>query len=221
MAGPPGFQHARLEIEGGQVIQCLFNPKDYTVTKNNTWNTKATPGATRPLPQFGGGQPSEMSLELLFDVSLLPSSTVRTATTQLFAMMEATKGAGAGSGGKKNSRRPPKITFVWGSVISFVAFAKSLSVQYLLFRPDGEPIRATVKLGLLEAGGTQKGQNPTTRGDGSLGTHVVRDGDSLPAIAFETYGDPTVWRVIAEANGIDDPLRLRRGAPLTLPRIEG
>ena len=32
------------------------------------------------------------------------------------------------------------------------------------------------------------------------------------------YGNATAWRSIAEANGIDDPLRLRRGEVLTIPR---
>jgi nucleoid-associated protein YgaU len=32
------------------------------------------------------------------------------------------------------------------------------------------------------------------------------------------YGDPTRWRAIAEANGIDDPLALRRGRTLSIPR---
>ncbi|MGW7310516.1 peptidase M23, partial [Streptomyces sp. NPDC054835] len=31
------------------------------------------------------------------------------------------------------------------------------------------------------------------------------------------YGDATRWRVIAEANGIDDPMRLSPGTELLLP----
>jgi nucleoid-associated protein YgaU len=48
----------------------------------------------------------------------------------------------------------------------------------------------------------------------------VRDGDSLPSIAYDAYGDPTQWRVIAEANDVDDPLRLRRGTDLRIPTLE-
>ena len=51
--------------------------------------------------------------------------------------------------------------------------------------------------------------------------HRVRDGDSLPSIAYDAYGDPTQWRTIAEANDIDDPLRLRRGSELSIPRLDG
>ena len=50
--------------------------------------------------------------------------------------------------------------------------------------------------------------------------HTVRDGDSLQSIAYSMYGDPTRWRAIAEANGIDDPLALPRGRTLTVPRVE-
>jgi nucleoid-associated protein YgaU len=36
---------------------------------------------------------------------------------------------------------------------------------------------------------------------------TVRIGDNLPAIAARTYDDPRQWRLIADANKIDNPLR--------------
>ena len=48
----------------------------------------------------------------------------------------------------------------------------------------------------------------------------MRDGDTLPSISYKAYGDATRWRLIAEANGVDNPLHLRRGASLSLPSIE-
>jgi nucleoid-associated protein YgaU len=48
----------------------------------------------------------------------------------------------------------------------------------------------------------------------------VRDGDTLPSIAYQTYGDATRWRIIAEANDVDNPLHLRRGSALSLPKLE-
>ena len=51
--------------------------------------------------------------------------------------------------------------------------------------------------------------------------HVVKDGDSLQAVAYRAYGDPARWRQIAEVNGIDNPLHLRRGTALNLPRLDG
>jgi len=42
-------------------------------------------------------------------------------------------------------------------------------------------------------------------------------GDTLASVAYEEYRNPTKWRALAEANGIDDPMRLRPGAVLIVP----
>jgi hypothetical protein len=214
-------QKAKLKIENGETIECLFNPKDYTVTKTNNWKAEAKQGSTAAKPSYTGGNPWEMTLQLLFDSTLLkPKMTVKQITQTLFDAMDATCGEGAGTGGKKNTKRPPTVTFEYGW-FAFVAVVKNLSVQYTLFQPDGEPIRADVKLALMQYEIERpKGQNPTTQGEGGLGAHVVRDGDSLQSIAHRAYGDPTQWRAIAVANGIDNPLRLRSGATLSVPRLD-
>jgi nucleoid-associated protein YgaU len=97
----------------------------------------------------------------------------------------------------------------------------SLSVTYKLFEPNGDPLRADVKLTLKQAEAAQQGQNPTTRAAAGYGVHRVRDGDTLPSISYQAYGDATKWRLIAEANGVDNPLHLRRGRTLSLPRLDG
>lgn len=48
-------------------------------------------------------------------------------------------------------------------------------------------------------------------------TYTVRSGDSLYAIATEFYGDGSKWRLIAEANGLDDDNRLTVGQELRIP----
>jgi hypothetical protein len=50
--------------------------------------------------------------------------------------------------------------------------------------------------------------------------HVLVDGDTLMGIAYREYGDPAMWRVIAAANRVDDPLRLTPGRSLLLPAGE-
>jgi hypothetical protein len=221
---PQGFQRAQLEIEGKPPpIECAFNPQSYTVSKTNVWNFKPTTGTDVPTGEFGGGLPRRTQLSLLLDVSLLgPDQSVKDRANELLKMMET--GGGGGGGGAA----PPFVTFRWGSVDLPKSVPVSLTIQYVLFHPNGEPIRATVDLELAQAGesgtasgsGTSRGQNPTTRAQRGLRVHRVRDGDSLPAIAYDAYGDPTRWRPIAEANGIDNPLHLRRGAELTIPTLE-
>src|SRR5438128_2418936 len=45
---------------------------------------------------------------------------------------------------------------------------------------------------------------------------VVREGETLDRIANEAYGNPRLWRAIAEANHIDHPRFVAPGTPLVI-----
>jgi hypothetical protein len=225
MPMPDGYVKAKLAIEGGETIQALFNPTEFTITKGNNWTFDAIKGKSLPKGKFGGGKPREMQVNLLLDQSLPNDGmSVKEITDKLFKMMEVPSGSSAGGPGSV----PPLVTFQWGEMIPFKAACTSLTVAFQLFKPNGTPIRADVKLALTQAetatsassSSANKKGNPTTRSEGGLGVHVVRGGDSLQSVAHHTYGDPGRWRLIAEANGIDNPLHLRRGTSLNLPRLD-
>jgi len=212
MGVPQGFQNAQLAIEGGDTIKCAFNPESYSISKTNIWTYKPNQSKDWPDPEFGGGLPMTYKLSLLLDSSLDgPDKTVK---DQANALMKAMHGGGSA---------PKFVTFSWGSTKLPKAAPLSISIQYALFRPNGDPMRALVDLELAQAEDSApagQAQNPTTHGTAGVRSRVLQDGDSLHSIAYESYGDPTRWRVIAEANGIDDPLRLRRGATLSIPRLD-
>src|SRR5829696_4309087 len=195
MAAPSQYTKAQLQIEGSAPFDVLFNPTEYSISKSNEWKYEKVTGTAFTPPQFGGGNPRELTLSLLLDASLLGKTQhVRGVTDTLFRMMEVP----AGSTGGSSRAAPPFITFTWGNETTFKAACTSLTVAYKLFRPNGDP----------------------TRADAGHGVHLVKDGDSLPSIAYEAYGDATTWRAIADANGIENPMHLRRGRALSLPRLE-
>ena len=109
-----------------------------------------------------------MELSLLFDQTFPPyKMTVRAATAALLDAMEVPSGQSGGT----PTAVPPFVTFQWGALI-FKGAMTSLTCAYKLFRPDGEPIRADVKLTLKQAAATIKGQNPTTRAQAGFGMHT-------------------------------------------------
>jgi nucleoid-associated protein YgaU len=109
--------------------------------------------------------------------------------------------------------------------MSFKAVCRHLDVQFTVFRADGTATRAMANLRLVQVekdprsgrGTVARPQNPTTRADTRMSSHVVRDGDSLQSIAYQHYGDATRWRTIAEHNRIDNPLALTRGRAISIP----
>lgn len=112
-------------------------------------------------------------------------------------------------------------------------------VTVLQRTPHDQPARATVELTLTAvsdvvaavgplSGGAKRPRRkehwvavPTHGGErphpGAPKTYVVRQGDTLAAIAQRVYGDPDDWHRIADANGIRDPRRLKIGRKLRIP----
>jgi|SRR5215217_1902914 len=206
--------------EGGEIkVEFMFNPKEYTVSKQNSWNAAdAKSGSDTPPLHFGGGQPKQLKLQLFFN-SYEEGIDVRDAYTEkLFKMMEINPRLPEGGTNPTNGS-PPKLIFTWGTVWSFFCYLESLSVQYTLFLADGTPVRATADLGLKQAVDEkeQGGTNPTSGGDGGEHVWQVQPQDRLDLIAFQEYADPGRWRVIADANGIENPLQIKAGQRLIIP----
>ncbi len=116
----------------------------------------------------------------------------------------------------------PWVVFQWGSFSTarFQSYVESVDVTYTLFGTTGVPIRATCQVQLHEIPTKTKGQNPTSGALTARRVHRLVVGDSLQSLAWREYGDATVWRVIAESNGIDDPSMLAPGTELILPAVE-
>jgi len=70
MPMPKGYVKAKLAIEGGETIDALFNPTEFSITKGNDWSFEPIKGTSLPKGKFGGGKPREMQVTLLLDRSL-------------------------------------------------------------------------------------------------------------------------------------------------------
>ncbi|MGW6457701.1 CIS tube protein [Streptomyces sp. NPDC055078] len=196
-----------------------FNPAQLSLSRRAEWKT--TPAQIErsgSLPEFMGARPREMSLEIFLDSSHQP--TGNTVLKKVESLLDCCEVTAKSIGTKQPS--PPWVVFQWGafSTARFTAYVGSVEVDYALFGTTGVPIRATCRLQLHEIPSKTKGQNPTSGALTARRVHRVVAGDSLPSLAWREYGDPTAWRSIAEANGIDDPARLPPGAELVLPAAE-
>lgn len=123
-------------------------------------------------------------------------------------------------GKKKAETAPPELTFTWGTAFTGLqCHLTKVTAKFIRFEPSGEPTAAVVDMTLTEVPTSILGQNPTSGGLAPIRGHLVRAGDSLPSIAFATYGHARYWRSVALANDIDDPMRVRPGTMLRLPTM--
>lgn len=218
--GNPVKAYIYNEDSGAKVIDCLFNPTDYSFSKSNEWSEDKASGQDLPIAHFQGGGATSMTVSLLFDTYTLdhgngPPKDVREYTEKVFGLMKVDPKL---KDSKTKKSRPPIVSFRWGKTWSFKAVIKSISQKFTLFTADGTPVRATLQLTLqqVQQDGTYPPQNPTSVAEVER-VHVVGPGETLDGIAFTVYGDPMRWREIAEYNNLENPMRLQPGQKLAIP----
>ncbi|EGJ35424.1 MULTISPECIES: LysM peptidoglycan-binding domain-containing protein [Moorena] len=217
-------------------ITVLFNPESYAIKKGVSWSGSSQKEYNAPILDFGGGGSRELTLELLFDVSegvrnsrlqnqnqnqnqnrLIDSTAiedVREETNKLVALTRIQR-----VGGKEQP--PPACKVYWGkaptnSDFPFVGVITNLTQTFTLFKSDGKPIRAKVNITFSEY---LNPEDDKRRTDPELTTRIVKSGETLSSIAADVYGNPKLWRLIAQENQLDNPRQLDIGKTLTIPKL--
>lgn len=210
-----------VSVESGDRVKCLFNPKEYTFSKQNNWKDQQT-GNNVPQIEFGGGQPASLQMELFFDTYAqakaggTPKDVRKEYTDKIWKLMIVDPKL---VDAKNKKGRPPKVIFQWGQTWLFKAVIASITQKFTMFIHDGTPVRATLNVTFrqVEDEGALAKQNPTSGGTGGERLWTVSEGDTLGWIAHKEYGDTTKWRQIAEANRLSRVRRLPAGLVLVIP----
>lgn len=203
-----GLTKATITPEDGGPIKVLFNPNQYSLDRGNQIAEMGVPGMAAPVLQYVRGNARKLSMELFFD-TYETGDDVRTHTNKIYGLLDIVA----------SKHRPPLCTFAWGQ-FNLKCLVESVSGKFTLFLEDGTPVRATLNVSFkeyLEVEVLVKG--PPTQSAVHAKTYVVRRGDTLSSIAAEEYDDPALWRVIADANEIADPMSILPGQKLGLPAI--
>ncbi len=185
-----------------------YNPESVQVTAEAEYKknkTKDVPGQ-----QFTGRSSKTLSLEARLDARAL-TRPVPAVVDQVFGWLAPTR-----TSVLRGVPAPPRLSLSWGAAWFDVAL-QSASATYTMFASDGTPTRAVLALTLVQVELPLKRQNPTSGSLAGSRSHRVVAGDSLHSIATAEYGDPRHWRDLAQANGLDDPMRLPPGTRLLLP----
>jgi hypothetical protein len=211
---------AQIKTETGSVIECLFNPSELTITKATQWNATKGKGKNTPKLRFQQGSSGTMTLALTLDTTD-SGEPVTTHTEELLNLTKVDPSV-RGANSSNNSARPPWCEFHWGDFHSFKAVVENLQIKFTYFASSGTPLRAQAQLTLKQYEDVESWalQNPTSGTPRPHAVHRIVPGETLDRVAARHYGDPTRWRLIADANEILDPLELEPGTALAIPEPE-
>jgi hypothetical protein len=215
-----------IQASDGTSLTCHYNPSDLTVKTGASWRTQPNPASdTAPPAQFIGTNARSVSMTLLFDDSWLGlgsltsmlGGSIQDEVNKLLNWTNPTEASRT-----TDRPNPPTLTIFWGghTRLAFQVYLATVSAQYTEFNFTGEPSRAKVTCEFSEVPGAVNRQNPTSGGPAGRRTHLMTAGDSLHSIAHREYGKPALWRGLAAANGIDDPLRVPIGTSVLIPPRE-
>ena len=197
----------------GPTVTFPYSLDPYTKVKKSEWHS--TPQPANPgggTPQFQGVHADTMNVKVVLDAFGVPPIPVQ-ASIEILEMAMAPSTTSTATGDAK----PPTVIHGWGTnIIMEEAYITSLSITHKRFLM-GVSVLAEVIVSLEAVPSVVPGTNPTSGGLATRRTHTVVAGDTLASVAYEEYRNPTKWRALAEANGIDDPMRLRPGAVLIVP----
>lgn len=211
--------------EPSLVVPFLFNPKELSVEKSNQFAEVNIPGLSSPIIQFVRGNARSVTMDLFFD-TYEKGTDVRIFTDRI-------TGWDAGSMFSKlpeekkglmdidsDLHAPPVCIFIWGA-FAFQCIIEKASKKFTMFLPEGIPVRATLNVTLKEYREVNVQVKEMSLQSADLTKRwVVTQGDSLWSIAAMEYGNPGDWRLIAQANRIDNPRILYPGEELVIPLKE-
>jgi nucleoid-associated protein YgaU len=189
-------------------IHVMFNPEEYTLNKDINYARIGVPGLSSPVLQFVHGNLQTLEMELFLD-TYEAHTDVRLLTKRITELLTI----------DPQTHAPPVLIFTWSS-LSFICVLAKVSQRFVMFLPDGTPVRARLQVTfdefadpLLQAMAQKNQTADYTK------LHVVAEGETLSGIAGRLYDDPTLWRPIALVNALEDPRLLAVGQQLVVPRL--
>ena len=221
---------------GDPPIMVLFNPEEYTLSKDINYAQAAVPGLRSPLLQFVHGQLQTLEMELLVDtyeahgpapedgdaaagpsvgdappegISVAAGSDARQIVERITGLMAI----------DEETHAPPPLEFVWGS-LTFRCVLSRVTQRYVMFLPDGTPVRARLQVSFSEFTNREREAKEEKRQTADFTKlHRVAEGETLAGIATIHYENPQSWRPIAIANDLTDPRRISVGDSLRIPSL--
>ena len=191
-----------------------INPSSYTHDHQINYNNSTAQGAPGTTLKFKGIPPETISFDIYFDATGAIENNkvpVKTQLDQFKKVCFVYNGS---------IHEPNYLIVSWGSLV-FKCKLTSLNLSYSLFKKDGTPLRVKASVKFEEAVDANLISKEANNKSPDL-THliIVKQGDKLPLICYNVYGDCSYYLEVAKHNNIVNFRNLVPGTKLYLPPIK-
>lgn len=196
-----------------EVFEVQFNPNAYTRSYEIEFETESGAGNTSGPARFKRYKVQDYTLDFTLD-----GTGVSGTPLEVEDQVKAFLAVAAEMDGEIH--RPPFLIVSWGTLV-LKCVLKSATINYTLFKPDGHPLRAKISAVFSES----IDEELRTAEEGKSSPDLTRAwpvqrGEDLPRIAYEHYGDETLYAAVARYNDLDHLRAQLPGRALRLPPLD-
>jgi len=203
-------------VDDGASFEVMLNPSSYSHSYSIGYSKKEAMGQLGSDTKFSGVKPEKVSFDIVIDgtgVVEVPDSDSSDVKDQVKALTDIVyKYDGS-------NHEPNHVRVLWGSLI-FFGRLDSMSVEYTLFKPGGEPLRARIKLGFSGFMSKEEEALRANRSSPDM-SHLIefKAGDTLPLLCYRVYRDSSYYLEVARANNITNFRDIKPGSKLHFPPL--
>ena len=190
----------------------MFNPEQYSLKYEVESDDSSGSGTSGAAPTFQRLKPQDLNLDFTIDGTGATGKAVDVAVKVREFLSVAYEYQG-------DEHRPRYLKIVWGSLI-FKCVLKTANIRHSLFSSEGKSLRAKITAsftGFIEDN-LRAAQEDSSSPDLSH-MRVVKDGDTLPLMAYKIYGDARYYLQVARTNNLINFRRLKTGQKIYFPPL--
>src|SRR5262245_42943916 len=181
----------------GEKIPVQFNPEEYTQNREINYAQAAVPGLSAPILQFVNGNLQTLEMELFLDTYEEHREGNKVLAQKFQDVRELVRKVTDLMNIMPETHAPPVLLFTWAS-LSFTCVLSKVSQKFVMFLPDGTPVRAKLTVSFSEYRNIDLEAKEVKRETADFTKrYVVGEGETLSGIAGRLYGDPRLWRPLA------------------------
>lgn len=200
--------------EGAMDVQ--VNPETFSQKYEIKYNKDQAQGTSGKLPEFNKIEPQKMEFELLFDrTGVINGATARENGIQ--DDLDKLRNLVIAYDGDKH--KPKYVSVYWGT-LKFDGSVETMDINYKLFNSSGAPLRAAVRISFIGIIDDKKRVAQENASSPDL-THVrvVNEGDTLPLLCYQIYGDSKYYVEVAKVNKLQNFRYLTKGTKIKFPPL--
>jgi len=192
-------------------VSVMINPEEYTHNHTVSYETKNQPlGTGGETIKYNNTEAETISFKLLYDGTGVLSSP--NPCPDVFAEINKLKNVIYKYNGTIHSPNYLKIS--WGTLL-FKCRLTSMEVNYTLFKPNGNPLRAKINLnfrGFIDPDTLNLSMQKESVDLSHLRT--VMAGDTLPLLCYRIYGNSAYYLDVARINKLANFRNIKPGDQL-------